>query len=256
MINFFRRIRQNLFSENPPSGRTGRFRQYILYAFGEIFLVVIGILIALAINNWNEQRKESDIETKVLKEISENLGEDISSLENDIRLNEAGIKNVQFIESELDSGGELTDSLISKFGRITFNPTYTLNTSGYKNLSNRGFQIIAVDSIRKSITYLYETQFTFLKEREETAEKITYGYLTPQLQGYFREIKFDHSNNQFPSLYYPKNFEDLKSNPDFDRLLDYAKEIKYSNLYDLAFVLKDIINTKKMIDLYLEDKLN
>mgnify|MGYP000731225644 CR=1 FL=1 len=51
MIKFFRKIRYNLMSEN----RTGR---YLKYAIGEIILVVIGILIALQINNWNEHKKE------------------------------------------------------------------------------------------------------------------------------------------------------------------------------------------------------
>ena len=50
MIKFFRRIRQRLLSEN-------KFRNYVLYAIGEIILVVIGILIALQINNWNEEQK-------------------------------------------------------------------------------------------------------------------------------------------------------------------------------------------------------
>lgn len=50
MIKFFRHIRQPLLSEN-------KFSKYLLYAIGEIVLVVIGIPIALQINNWNEQRK-------------------------------------------------------------------------------------------------------------------------------------------------------------------------------------------------------
>ena len=57
MIKFFRKIRQNLLMENKtgkPASRTGR---YFKYAIGEIILVVIGILIALQINNWNENRK-------------------------------------------------------------------------------------------------------------------------------------------------------------------------------------------------------
>ena len=55
MNNFFRRIRQSLLAEN-------KFSKYLLYAVGEILLVVIGILIALQINNWNEFNKERENE--------------------------------------------------------------------------------------------------------------------------------------------------------------------------------------------------
>ena len=51
MIKFFRNIRRSLLSE-------GKTSKYLKYAVGEIVLVVIGILIALQINNWNEHRKE------------------------------------------------------------------------------------------------------------------------------------------------------------------------------------------------------
>ena len=57
MIKFFRKIRQNLLVEN----KTGK---YLKYAIGEIVLVVIGILIALQINNWNENRKDNFVELK------------------------------------------------------------------------------------------------------------------------------------------------------------------------------------------------
>ena len=66
MIKFFRKIRQNLLSEN----KTGR---YFKYAFGEIILVVIGILIALQINNSNELRKEKDQEAIILSDIKEDF---------------------------------------------------------------------------------------------------------------------------------------------------------------------------------------
>ncbi|MEH6779913.1 DUF6090 family protein, partial [Maribacter arcticus] len=59
MINFFRIIRQQLLAEN-------KFSRYLLYAIGEIVLVVIGILIALSINNWNENRKQKLNDIKFL----------------------------------------------------------------------------------------------------------------------------------------------------------------------------------------------
>ena len=62
MIKFFRKIRQNLLSQ----GKTGK---YFKYAIGEIILVVIGILIALQINNWNEYQKDRKSEQLRLHKI-------------------------------------------------------------------------------------------------------------------------------------------------------------------------------------------
>ena len=71
MINFFRRIRQTLLTQNKMS-------QYLLYAIGEIILVVIGILIALYINNANEKRINKEKITIILKEIQIDLVTDIT----------------------------------------------------------------------------------------------------------------------------------------------------------------------------------
>jgi len=79
MIKFFRRIRQNLLMEN----KTGK---YFKYAVGEIILVVIGILIALQVNNINEQRKSTIFEVKVLKEIRNNLKTDLIEINEDLSL--------------------------------------------------------------------------------------------------------------------------------------------------------------------------
>ena len=71
MIKFFRKIRQNMINEN----KTGR---YLKYAIGEIILVVIGILIALQINNWNENRKDHIQEKEYLTRLKEDIKFDIS----------------------------------------------------------------------------------------------------------------------------------------------------------------------------------
>ncbi|TYA59667.1 DUF6090 family protein [Formosa maritima] len=69
MIKFFRKIRYNLMEQN----KTGK---YLKYAFGEIILVVIGILIALQINSWNEQRKQNIAEKEFLQGIKNDLVQD------------------------------------------------------------------------------------------------------------------------------------------------------------------------------------
>jgi hypothetical protein len=63
MIKIFRKIRQRLLMESPPVGirRAGKVSKYLIYSIGEIILVVIGILIALSINNGNESRKNQKL---------------------------------------------------------------------------------------------------------------------------------------------------------------------------------------------------
>jgi len=75
MIKFFRHIRQRLIIEN-------RVSKYLLYAIGEIVLVVIGILIALQINNWNDQKKELKTVTVLAKSLTEDLNKDVEFLQN------------------------------------------------------------------------------------------------------------------------------------------------------------------------------
>ena len=74
MINFFRKTRQKFLREN-------RFTKYLLYATGEIILVVIGILIALQVNNWNIDRQVKNKEQAYLLEIRNNLQQDSLKLQ-------------------------------------------------------------------------------------------------------------------------------------------------------------------------------
>jgi len=81
MIKFFRKIRQNLLMEN----KTGK---YFKYAIGEIVLVVIGILIALQINNWNESRKKKKQLDVIYTSIEQNLKTDLKTIKEPIEFYE------------------------------------------------------------------------------------------------------------------------------------------------------------------------
>ena len=74
MIKFFRKIRQKLLSDN-------KFSKYLIYAIGEIVLVVIGILIALSINNWNQSRQQYKILNNIYATIKSDLQEDIKNID-------------------------------------------------------------------------------------------------------------------------------------------------------------------------------
>ena len=245
MIKFFRKIRYNLME----TGKTGK---YLKYAIGEIVLVVIGILIALQINNWNEQRKIDILQVEALKEVASDLQDDLYSLENDIGLNLRGLNSASIIRKVLVSNQAYHDSLAIHFGNLDFNTTYTLKTSGFDNLRNLGFQIIANDSIRKSITDLYASEYSFLKEREELAEQRTYEYFSPLYIPYFGSVKSTNGARGTLRNYTPRDFESMKFDQDFDVLLDYIIIVKEDNLYSINSALRNLKQTRSLINDYLK----
>ena len=92
MLRFFRQIRQRLLTDN-------KFSKYLLYALGEIMLVVIGILIALQINNWNEERKQNHLEIVYLNRLHNELKKDITTFSNEIqRLEKKQRENSRFYQ--------------------------------------------------------------------------------------------------------------------------------------------------------------
>ncbi|WP_411767922.1 DUF6090 family protein [Winogradskyella sp. A3E31] len=91
MITFFRKLRARFISEN-------KFSKYILYATGEIFLVVIGILIALQVNNWNEQRKASKKETVFFENLLIDLQKDEEKLNHYEKFN---TKRIEYLDTLL-----------------------------------------------------------------------------------------------------------------------------------------------------------
>lgn len=97
MIKFFRQIRQKLLSEN-------KLRKYLLYAVGEIVLVVIGILIALAVNNWNQEKKEQRLVDDILVRLKYDLVKDTINFRNEIIRNTALREDLKELLVELYDG--------------------------------------------------------------------------------------------------------------------------------------------------------
>ena len=97
--------------------------KYFKYAIGEIILVVVGILIALQINNWNENRKDKLSELKYLKGIVSNLNDDISELNNHSRIDTVMykaqtslIKNLSSDNLDFDNNKFKENFLIGAYG--------------------------------------------------------------------------------------------------------------------------------------------
>ncbi|WP_179345367.1 DUF6090 family protein [Winogradskyella ursingii] len=135
MIKFFRHIRQTMIKEN-------RTTKYLLYAIGEIILVVIGILIALQINNWNENRKSAKQENLYLKRLLSENREDINTFNSNIANLKRGIETIENLSKALNANETKDKELIAAandfFGYGSIYPIFTSSTSTFQDLSSTG----------------------------------------------------------------------------------------------------------------------
>lgn len=148
MIKFFRHIRQNLIMENNTS-------KYFKYAIGEIVLVVIGILIALQINTWNEQRKLDRDLVNVLKEVRSNLITDSLNIRDTRENKSEDIRIQNKVIHELESGNIPYDSLEHHLGRVMLTRRIVLVDNGYELMKKFGLERLQHAALRDALINYY-----------------------------------------------------------------------------------------------------
>ena len=239
MIKFFRKIRQNLLIKN----QTGK---YFKYAIGEIILVVIGILIALQINNWNEQQKIRAYEITMLKEVSAALQTDLEFLD----------RNIPYLENALNSFCKLAiiknDITISKDSLLfhveiihEYGFLLNLNTSPYEAIKSGGMDKISNLYIRNQLSKLYgeKIQFaqTWINEifRAELFNKM-------ELISKLFYVKAISKNGRVANEMIIENPDIIYNNKDFDKLLMTSWPLSQTILR-LKSIRDEMVDLKKNI---------
>ena len=165
MIKFFRKIRQNLLMEN----KTGT---YFKYAIGEIVLVVIGILIALSINNWNETNKNEREQIVFLNNLKNDLKNDLIQLDQILKFQKEKLSKVNELKDQLLSIKDF-EKIEQLLVNLTLdNDTYFPNTGSYTTTVSSGkIASLNPSSLRIAITNLYERYYNRLIYNGEFYDK-------------------------------------------------------------------------------------
>ena len=184
MIKFFRRIRQKLLTDN-------KFSKYLLYAVGEILLVVIGILIALQVNNWNEKRKDRDTEQKILHALHEDLEVNMNRLNQDMTLEQRTIRQANNIITHLDKRKPYDPSLDAIFAQAIFSPDIIIATSGYESLKLKGIDIIQNEMLQRKIINLFDVTYAnLIAETVRLENQFWPSSVLPMIHKHFRATDF------------------------------------------------------------------
>ena len=152
MIKFFRHIRNSLLEEN-------KLSKYLLYAIGEIVLVVIGILIALQINAWNQTKEDIKKEEKFLLEIKENLIEDLQKVDTLLLANKRKLIRIDTAYhylSLIDAQPMMGRKFSYQMPTITNLKLFVPTTVAFSNITATGkIDLLRSDPLRKEISRYY-----------------------------------------------------------------------------------------------------
>lgn len=238
MPGFFRGKRAEAVAESS-SGR------YLRYAIGEIFLIFVGITLALWFNNWNDQRQLRELELATLSEIAGNLRVNIDSLQANITRDENSFLDCQQIIELLDSRKAWLDehSSIVSSCRTWTSPFF--QDAAYESLRLRGSDLISDQLVRYSIINLYENVYAFLIG---DVDRMQWGFES----SVWSPIYVRHMEHQGLDNVQPSNYDELAQSSEFRNAL-----YRHMSLLDFSINAQQeaLAATRETLDLVEPEEL-
>ena len=157
-------------------------RKFWIYASGEFFLVFLGILIALQVDNWNHNRQERKLEKVLLSEMRANLEQDLVDIDFNLLVKRNCIQSNQVVMEYLDTDLPWNDSLIRHFGGLIQGTVFANNTSTYESLKSIGIDLVRNDELRQLITFVYSARYKHIDAKEAESLQANFDFLYPTLK--------------------------------------------------------------------------
>ncbi len=147
MLRIFSRIRHTLISQS-------KFNRYLIYALGEIILVVIGILLALQVNNWNDRRKSIQRSEAYLGEMMKDLEKDTLEIKDYLRTIQRRVQSEEWFLRKMEFTPDDLDSLGMVFSPVYYD--FYVHDAIYQRIQNSGdSRLTGFDSLSKKINRYY-----------------------------------------------------------------------------------------------------
>ena len=220
--------------------KTGK---YLKYAIGEILLVVIGILIALSINNWNEYKKERAKEKNILEDIINNLNRNNELIRNSLITIKEIDNSADIVISVIRNKKSYSDTLSSHFFESTRSGglLFPLSIEGYESLKNAGFDIIQSGLMKDKILELYEISYKRIKEKAQwTNER------GKELDKYI----FTIFKGEQPKLLVPLNYNQLLNDA---RYISLVVDMKEQRSWYIDDVLDCLSQSEELIQIIMDN---
>lgn len=180
--------------------REGSFRQYLLYAIGEILLVMVGILLALQVNSWNENRLESIEEINLLEGIQKDLVLDTLTFQAALKIQRISFRKQTALRDILYNQRPFTDSTTNYFRSIAATSTPIFVVANYERAVREGLKTISNDSLRDNIVFYYESVIPYMDNKTKVDPKYQFAAIMRPFYNKYLKIELDPNNSPLYTL--------------------------------------------------------
>jgi len=242
MLTFFRKIRKSFIGSLPSRQAGGSVQKYLLYAIGEILLVMIGILLALQVNNWNGEREKRILEKETLIQLKAELQADLKMMNSNRDFVLSALISAERIAYHLKSKKVYPDSLMSDFNILSRGRSFDFNNTALKTLEARGLDLIEDQNLRNQIIELYSKWYPSITGIMDNFIANLDGFFRPLLRSHFIYPDVNSENQAI----HPVDFRSLKSHLEFNNAVRVARSnyaamlVRYDNAIAAA---QDIISS-------------
>ncbi len=243
MLRFFRQIRKSLLA-------SGNARKYLLYALGEILLVVLGILIALQIDTWNENRKVQERQAEMLTDLRSDLVETRDGLTFGKEFNTLTLAHYRTLMKAIENGEPYSPKVDSASTYLPFFHVPRFTRTTYESIKSQGLDLITNDALKRQIAGLYENTFLYLLEDQTRVEWSMYDNVTqPTINRYLRYRDNDDLTNL---QVHPIDFEAMKADSGFVNYISQLILIRAAGIQWYEGTIREIDQVILSIDQELE----
>ena len=239
MAKLFRKIKSDFLADSNAA-------KYFKYAIGEILLVVIGILIALQINNCNESNKLRNRELALLNELHANLVVNVTNLDSDIEAQTMGMISFDYILDLPNNYQPYNDSIPEYLSVIDFTPDVILVSSAFQTLRSSGLELIQSDSLRIEIVNLFEVDYPkLMQETRRLEDQLWPAVVVPLFQRHFRNER---------GIWIPNDYDSWLDDTEFFNMVSFRENLRYNSTNYKKTAMRQTISVINLIERELKKR--
>jgi hypothetical protein len=218
------------------------------YAIVEISLIVVGVLLALAVNNWNTSRQDRASELSLLADLHSSLTLDVGVLKEVQTVAQSRKAQIESLRDHVCTGKPYAASLNSTFGLVLGIWPIHFNRSPYEVLKAKGLDLVSRDALRLLIVRVYDQVYPNYQDAQNDDRNVVFEVVRPYYLKAIRDIRFRETAT-------PVSYDYIVRDTMFSNVVDYRlRSLEVNTIEPTVAAIKDVSELLQSLNLELGRK--